>query len=209
MFTWALPKGRLLEPVAALLEASGVPAQQAVQHAGRKLTLALPDGSTLLLVKPADVPIYVAHGVAHLGVVGSDTVEELGLDLYEPLDLGVGVCRLVLAQPHTPRERQGRALRIASKYPRLAQRYVQSQGIAAEIIALSGSVELGAMTGLADQIIDLVETGTTLRDNHLEEVQTIMNVSARLLVQPASYKLERASMATLLQRLEQAVAGTR
>lgn len=212
VLTLALPKGRILAPALALLRAAGVDTG-AVGLAGddRRLMLELPGdgrgGWRVLLVKPSDVPTYVEHGVAALGIAGSDTLLEQEHDLYEPVDLGIGTCRLAVAEPadRPARLRRGMALRVATKYPNLARRHYRSKGISPEIIPLYGSVELGAITGLADQIVDLVESGETLRQNRLVEVETIMHVTSRLIVHPASLKLAPDRVATIIDALRRVV----
>ncbi len=205
--TFALPKGRLLEQALPLLERAGVAITHAVENAGRRLEIVAPDGTRVLLVKPIDVPTYVEYGVADIGIAGRDTLEEQGRDLYEPVDLGIGPCRLVVAEPleRASRLRRTTALRVATKYPRLARKHYLSRGIAPEIIPLLGSVELGAVTGLADQIVDLVESGETLRQNRLTEVETIMHVTGRLVVHPASLKLRAAAVSGVIEALRRVV----
>ena len=206
--TFALPKGRILKQATPLLREAGVDVESAVQNAGRKLTLELPGGHRVLLVKPTDVPTYVEYGVADVGIAGRDTLEEQGRDLYEPVDLGLAPCRLAVAEQadHPTPLRRGASVRVASKYPNLSRRHYASKGIAAEIIPLYGSVELGALTSLADQIVDLVESGETLRQNGLVEVETVMHVTSRLVVHPASLKLKGA-VSTLIEDLRQAVGS--
>lgn len=208
--TFALPKGRILEQVLPLLDAAGLDVTPAVRAAGRKLMLDLPHGNRALLVKPSDVPTYVEHGVADVGVAGSDTLDEQQRDLYEPVDLEVGQCRLCVAAPviRTAR-RDTDTLRVATKYPRLALAHYLAKGIRPEVIPLGGSVELGALTALADEIVDLVESGETLRQNGLREVETIMHVSSRLVVQPASLKLKASSIADLIATMRTATASRR
>ena len=212
VLTLALPKGRILAPALALLRAAGVDTGPVgVADDDRRLMLDLPQGQDgpwrALLVKPSDVPTYVEHGVADLGIAGSDTLLEHAHDLYEPVDLGIGACRLAVAEPldRPARLRRGMELRVATKYPNLARRHYRSKGISPEIIPLYGSVELGAITGLADQIVDLVESGETLRQNRLVEVETIMHVSSRLIVHPASLKLEPDRLAGIIDALRDAV----
>jgi ATP phosphoribosyltransferase len=208
VLTLALPKGRILAPALALLRAAGVDTGQVgVADDDRRLMLELPGGWRALLVKPSDVPTYVEHGVADLGIAGADTLLEQAHDLYEPVDLGIGACRLAVAEPldRPARLRRGMELRVATKYPNLARRHYRSKGISPEIIPLYGSVELGAITGLADQIVDLVESGETLRQNRLVEVETIMHVTSRLIVHPASLKLEPDRLAGIIDALRDAV----
>jgi ATP phosphoribosyltransferase len=205
--TLALPKGRIAEQALPIFERAGIELADAVANAGRRLMIDLPQGGRVLLVKPTDVPTYVEHGVADVGIAGRDTLEEQGRDLYEPVDLGVAACRLVVAQPQErpARLQRGMVLRVATKYPRLTQRHYLERGISPEIIPLYGSVELGAITGLADQIVDLVESGETLRQNRLVEVETIMHVTSRLIVHPASLKLQPEA----ISRLIEAIRGAR
>ncbi|MCH9685608.1 MAG: ATP phosphoribosyltransferase [Deltaproteobacteria bacterium] len=205
--TFALPKGRILGPATALLRSAGVDLGEVGQTKDRRLMFDRPGGGRVLLVKPSDVPTYVEHGVADVGVVGSDTLREQSWDLYEPVDLGLGACRLAVAEARDrpARLRRGMALRVATKYPNLTRRHYRSRGISPEIIPLYGSVELGAITGLADQIVDLVESGETLRQNRLVEVETLMHVTSRLIVHPASLKRQPASVAQLIDALRAAV----
>jgi ATP phosphoribosyltransferase len=214
--TFALPKGRLLDLALPMLDAAGIALTEAVASAGRRLEVVARDGTRVLLVKPIDVPTYVEYGVADIGIAGRDTLEEQGRDLYEPVDLGIGACRLVVAEPVDDHVRPGLAgmparlrrtseLRVATKYPRLARKHYLSRGIAPEIIPLLGSVELGAVTGLADQIVDLVESGETLRQNRLTEVETIMQVTSRLVVHPASLKLRAAEVSRVIEALRRVV----
>src|SRR5690606_16905333 len=149
------------------------------------------------------------HGVADLGVAGYDTLCEEARDLYEPVDLGVGACRLAVAEPadRPVTLRRGMQLRVATKYPRLALRHYRSRGIQPEIIPLAGSVELGPITGLSDQIVDLVESGETLRQNNLRETDTILYVTSRLIVHPASLKLKQGPITALIAALRDAVAA--
>jgi ATP phosphoribosyltransferase len=204
--TFALPKGRILKQLTPLLYAAGIDIAAALDGAGRKLTLDIEGGHRLLLVKPTDVPTYVDYGVADVGVAGRDTLEEQGRDLYEPVDLGIAPCRLAVAEPvdHPVSLHRGTSVRVATKYPNLARRHYASKGIAAEIIPLYGSVELGALTSLADQIVDLVESGETLRQNGLVEVETVLHVTSRLVVHPPSLKLQPA-VSTLIDALREAV----
>ncbi len=211
--TLALPKGRILAQAIPLLRQAGLDltALTTGEH-DRRLLLDLPQGwpggLRVLLVKPVDVPTYVEHGVADLGVAGHDTLCEEARDLYEPVDLGVGACRLAVAEPgdRPVALRRGMALRVATKYPRLARSHYRSRGIQPEIIQLSGSVELGPITGLADQIVDLVESGETLRQNNLREVETILHVTSRLIVHPASLKLKQTAVARVIDAVRAAVA---
>jgi ATP phosphoribosyltransferase len=208
--TFALPKGRILRQALPLLRRVGIDLDAAwTGEHDRRLLFDLPGGARVLLVKPVDVPTYVEHGVADVGVAGSDTLGEEARDLYEPLDLGIGACRLAIAEPaDRPRPlRRGMSLRVATKYPRLALKHYRSKGIQPDIIPLFGSVELGPVTGLSDQIVDLVESGETLRQNNLREVETILYVTSRLIVHPASLKLKQGPITALIAALRDAVAA--
>jgi ATP phosphoribosyltransferase len=205
--TFALPKGRILDQALPLLAAAGLDIAPALDEAGRKLLFELPSGETILLVKPVDVPTYVEHGIADFGIAGLDTLLEQSRDLYEPVDLGIGRCRLAVAEPRDARRglRRGMALRVATKYPRCALRHYRARGIQPDIIPLWGSVELGPITGLADQIVDLVESGETLRQNALVEVETIFEVSSRLIVNAASLRLKQPAVSQTIASLRRAV----
>jgi ATP phosphoribosyltransferase len=205
----ALPKGRILAAAIDLFGRAGYPLAS-VQEETRRLVHDCGPIRALVL-RSGDVPTYVEYGAADIGVAGRDVLEEEERDLYEPLDLRIGACRLVLAEPtERPVDLTSHMhLRVATKYPVLTRRYLEERGVAAEIIKLSGSVELGALTGLADRIVDLVETGETLRQNGLVEVETILEVTSRLVVNPASLKLRGALVAGLIDRLEAAVEERR
>jgi len=188
--TVALPKGRLQDEVLEFFSAAGY--ETSVDET-RKLVFEDTEGRfRFILAKPTDVPTYVEHGAAAIGVAGLDTLREANRDLYEPVGLGIGKCRLVLAGPPEARGqnlRMSTNLRIATKYPRLALDYFQSRGVTAEVIYLNGSIELAPVVGLADLIVDLVQTGRTLRENGLIELETIMESEAVLVVNRASHKL--------------------
>ena len=203
----ALPKGRIAEQAIPLLARAGLDLGPALAAAGRRLRIEADGGPRVLLVKPVDVPTYVEHGIADLGIAGADTLAEEDRDLYEPVDLRIGACRLAIAEPAgRPVDlRPGVEVRVATKYPRLALRHYRARGIQPRIIPLAGSVELAAITGLADQIVDLVESGETLRQNDLREVETILHVTSRLIVHPASLKLERGRVDRVIAAIRRAV----
>ncbi len=205
----ALPKGRMQDDALGLFAAVGYPCDPEAST-GRRLVFSDSSGALrFILAKAADVPIYVEYGAADLGVVGLDVLREGNRDLYEPLGLGFGRCRLVLAGPPEARGRNLRletGVRIASKYPRLAREYLQQRGLAAEIIPLTGSVELAPAVGLADLLIDLVDTGRTLRENGLVELDTIMESQATLVVNRASHRIKYAAVRNILERLAAEVA---
>jgi ATP phosphoribosyltransferase len=206
--TLALPKGRLLDPALELLRELGV---SAVDPESRKLIFKDPGrGLEILLLKPADVPAYVTYGAADLGIVGRDIILEQEPDVYEPLDLGFGFCRLVVAEPRELWERDDPAkwswVRVATKYPRLTEQYFSSRGIQVEIVRLDGSIELAPLVGLAERIVDLVQSGETLRANGLVEVAEITRSTARVIVNRASMKTEYAAVTQLIEDMRSRVA---
>jgi ATP phosphoribosyltransferase len=203
--TIAIPKGRVTKVLAPLLGAAGLDAS-ALAEDDRRLVRESRDGSLrFLLLKPDDVPTYVEYGAADLGVSGRDVLRERRCDLYQPLDLGIGKCRMVVAAkggaklPDVPR--------IATKFPRIATEHYAARGVQAEIIYVGGSVELAPLVGLSDAIVDLVESGATLRENGLAEVETILEVSSVLVANRSLFKLRHSEIQPLLERLRQAVAG--
>ena len=202
--TVALPKGRMQDEVVDLFRRAGC-AISPDAASGRKLVFESDDAMLrFILAKPADVPTYVEYGAADLGVAGEDVLREGGREVYEPLGLGLGKCRLVLAGPPEARTRNLRLepnLRIATKYPRLAREHFQRQGLSVEIIYLSGSIELAPAVGLADLLVDLVQTGSTLRENGLVELETIMTSQATLIVNRASHKLQLRVINEIIVRL--------
>src|SRR6188768_4540025 len=190
MLTVALCKGKLIEPTLTLFAKAGYGAVQPVAHS-RRLLLPCPEiGMTFLIVRPADVPTYVEHGAADIGIVGKDVLMEQDSDVYEPLDLGFGACRIAVAalNGQASRDRLSSKIRVATKYPKVTERYFNQRGMPVEIIKLYGSIELAPLVGLADRIVDLVETGNTLKENGLEIVEVIAESSARLIVNRASYQ---------------------
>jgi len=203
MLTLALPKGRLLDPALELLRELGV---DGVDGESRRLIFEdQPHGLKLLLLKPADIPAYVTYGAADLGIVGKDILAEQAPDVYEPLDLGFGFCRLVVAEPRELWERDDPSkwswVRVATKYARMTEAYFSQKGIQVEIVRLDGSIELAPLVGLADRIVDLVQSGETLRANGLVEVEEIMRSTARLIVNRASMKTEYAAVTRLIREL--------
>jgi ATP phosphoribosyltransferase len=207
--TLALPRGRIMEDLMPLFRRAGVdlsPVDKA--RAGRRLIIPIESaGLRVLIVRDVDVPAYVEGGAADIGIAGRDVLDEQGRDLYEPLDLGVGRCRMVVAEP------EGRSidesahvhLRYATKFPEITRRHLQNRGIVAEIIKLYGSIEIAPLVGLSDRIVDLVSSGETLRQHHLREVETILEVSARLCVGRAAAKLYGNRIDDLVGRLRAAV----
>lgn len=198
----ALAKGRLHDGAVERLARAGI---TVAKDAGRKLLLATSEPwLEILVVKPGDVPVYVESGAADLGVTGSDVLREAEADVLEPLDLHFGQCRLVVAAPEGvpyPNLAHGRTTRVASKYPRLARAHFTKRGRAVEVIEVGGSVEVAPLLGLADWIVDLVDTGATLRANGLTERETILESSAILVANRASQKLKLERHLELMRRL--------
>jgi len=209
--TIAVAKGRMQDDALQLLARVGIRVGQAALKSRR---LAIEDESGVyrfVFVKPSDVPVYVEHGIADCGVVGRDVLLESGADLLQPLDLRIGYCRIAVAVRAGTASPSSGALRVATKYPQIAAAHFGARGVPVEIIQLSGSVELAPVLGLADCIVDLVETGQTLSENGLEIVEEITDSSARLVVNRASYQLKAARVSCLIELLnawlEKEVAG--
>jgi ATP phosphoribosyltransferase len=202
--TIALSKGKLLAGSEALFRRAGLPFPSGE---GRRLVVPI-DGLRFLFVKDADVPTYVEYGVADCGVAGRDVLLEAASDVYEPLDLGFGRCRLVVARPTGSGVDYARSatLRVATKYPRVAAAHFAGRGLSAEVVRLAGSVEIAPGLGLADCILDVVETGRTLEENGLEVMEEVAASSARLIVNRASYHARREAIAQILERLRGAPA---
>lgn len=197
----ALAKGRLLEPSIRVFEALGYALNEA--RDSRKLVIESND-VRFLIAKASDVPVYVEYGAADVGIVGQDALRESGANVYEPMVLGFGVCRLVVAGKPALRDADWRTvagLRVATKYPRCAQRHFAARGLSAEIITLYGSMELAPMVGLADLIVDVVDTGRTLRENGLVELDEIFKSQAALIVNRASHTLRVNEMRQLIDTI--------
>jgi ATP phosphoribosyltransferase len=199
--TFAFPKGRLAGPLAALLAR---PPLAIAPFAGRSLIVDVEEkGLRFLILKDFDVPTYVRRGAADLGVVGSDVLSEMECDLPRPLEFPFGRCRFSLLAPAAaPPPPEGRALRVATKYVRLARDFFDRKGIAADIVPLSGSVELAPRMGLADFVADLVDTGETMRANGLEEVEKICDVAPQLVVNRGALARRRREVFAFVERLE-------
>ena len=203
--TFAVPKGRILDEALPLMARAGLVPEAAFHDKGsRALSFATEDGQIRIIrVRAFDVATFVAHGAAQAGIVGSDVVEEFDYpDLYAPVDLGIGHCRLSLAVPQGTEsaDRTGAShLRVATKYPNITSRFFERHGVQAECIKLNGAMELAPSLGLAGRIVDLVSTGRTLKDNGLVETAEIMPVSARLIANRAAFKTDRR-VAELIER---------
>ncbi|HSF10425.1 MAG TPA: ATP phosphoribosyltransferase [Nitrospirales bacterium] len=209
--TIALSKGKLLDPTLELFRQAGYTGYH-VRADDRRLILEFPEhGHRVLIVRPSDVPAYVEYGAADLGVVGKDVLLEQSPDVYEPVDLNLGVCRLVVARPNGPQlvQRMSSKLRVATKYPMITERFFNQQGLPVELIKLYGSIELAPLVGLADRIVDLVETGNTLKANNLVEDEVIAWSSARLIVNRASLKMKHAVITELIARVKKILSRSR
>lgn len=203
MLNIALPKGRLGDKVYRLFSSIGYDCASLLED-NRKLVFENEaNGVRYLLVKPSDVAIYVEHGAADLGVVGKDTLLETQPDVYELLDLGLGRCNLAVAAKTGWQEDLSLPLRVATKYPRVAKRYYDDQSRQIEIIKLNGSIELAPLLGLSDVIVDIVETGTTLRENNLCVTAQVASSSARLIANKASYQFHTEEIRKICERLRE------
>ncbi|HEY4238701.1 MAG TPA: ATP phosphoribosyltransferase [Kofleriaceae bacterium] len=202
----ALPKGRILDDAAAVFARAGYDLSP-VFGDHRKLVVEC-GALRVLILRNSDIATYVAHGAADVGVAGSDVLDEEGRELFEPLDLQIGRCRMIVAErADAPVDERSLAhLRVATKYPRTTRAYLQKRGVTAEVIELSGAIELGPLTGLCERIVDITQTGETLRQNGLVEVDTVAEVSSRLVVNPARLKLDGDRIGALIDSLERAVA---
>jgi ATP phosphoribosyltransferase len=205
MLVIALCKGRFLDPSLNLLSRAGIRFSDDVASS-RKLIFQSDDKRfRAVLVKPADVPTYVEYGAADIGIAGRDVIMESRADVLQPLDLNFGYCRIAVAGPAEHRtSTTNPTVRVATKYPRITLDYFNARGIPVEIIPLSGSIELAPLIGLADRIVDLVETGRTLKENGLAVLEVIAESSAKLLINRAGYQTKRAEVLTLIQSLEKA-----
>jgi len=203
-FTIAIAKGRLQDDCFELFKRTGI---EVSAEALDSRKLFIEDESRefrFILVKPADVPVYVEHGVADSGICGSDVLMESTADVHQPLDLEFGRCTMVVAGKAEAASRRYDPLataRVATKYPRVTADYFQQRGVPVELIVLSGSVELAPVLGLSEHIVDLVQTGRTLRENGLAVLDEIAEISARLIVNRASYHLKRPDVSALIERL--------
>lgn len=204
MLTIALAKGRLAEKAIDLLEQCGI-AVDSLREDNRKLVIQDEAGDVrFILVKPADVPVYVYRGVADMGVAGKDTLLEAGLPLYEMLDLKFADCNICVAG-YADRQKKhlGALTRVATKYPRIAKLYYEQKGEDIEIIKLNGSIELAPILDLSDVIVDIVESGATLRENGLTVLETVCSVSARLVVNQVSLKTKSEQISSLIDKMKE------
>jgi ATP phosphoribosyltransferase len=204
MLTIALSKGRILDDTLPLLAEAGIVPTENPEKSRKLIIPTTQDDVQLLIVRATDVPTYVEHGAADIGVAGKDVLLEYGGQLYEPLDLQIAKCKLMTAGKVGAPEPKGR-LRVATKFVNVAKRYYAEQGRQVEVIKLYGSMELAPLVGLADKIIDVVDTGNTLRANGLEAQELIATISSRLVVNKASMKMQHARIQALIDTLRDAV----
>jgi ATP phosphoribosyltransferase len=201
----ALPKGRIQEEAAAVFARAGHDLSPVFADT-RKLVLDC-GLFRVLVLRNSDIATYVSRGAADIGIAGSDVLDEEGRELYEPLDLGIGRCRMIVAERADARvdSRTQAHIRVATKYPNITRGYLVRHGLTAEVIKLSGAIELGPLTGLCERIVDITQTGETLRQNGLVEVDTVCQVSSKLVVNPARLKLDGDRLGALIDALERAV----
>ena len=207
--TFALPKGRIMQDSMELFAQIGITCPE-MNEKSRKLVFENPEQKfRFMAVRATDVPTYVEYGCADLGVVGKDTLLEQGKNLYEPLDLKFGYCRLVVAEPKELQKSDNPLnwsnIRVATKYPNITERYFASKGIQVELIKLYGSIELAPLVGLSERIVDLVSTGGTLKANDMVEVETIAEVTTRLIVNRASLKTKHQRISKIIDDLEKVI----
>ena len=212
MITFALSKGRILDESLPLLAAAGIVLAEHPESSRKLIVGTSRADLRIVLVRASDVPTYVQYGGADLGVVGLDTlIEHGGEGLYRPLDLGIAKCRMSVAAPldfdYARAARQGSRIRVATKFTQIARDHFADKGVHVDLIKLYGSMELAPLTGLADAIVDLVASGSTLKANALAEVEVIMQISARLVVNKAALKLNRVQIRALVNALAAAVAA--
>ena len=201
----ALPKGRLGEKVYGLLKNAGFSCPE-LEESSRKLVFEnAQKGVRYFWVKPSDVAIYVERGAADIGVAGKDILLEYKPDVYELLDLDIGKCRMAVAGPKGFRDSAGATLRVATKFPEIAQNYYNEKCRDIDIIKLNGSIELAPILGLSDVIVDIVETGTTLKENDLKVLTEFLPISARFIANKASYTFKKQALTTLLEKLQEVI----
>ncbi len=212
MITLALSKGRIFDETLPLLKAAGIEVLEDPETSRKLILPTNQAGVRVVLVRATDVPTYVEHGGADLGVTGKDTlIEHGGQGLYQPLDLKIAKCRMSVAvradYDYASAVRSGSRLKVATKYTSIAREFFAQKGVHVDLIKLYGSMELAPLTGLADAIVDLVSTGSTLKANHLIEVERIMDISSRLVVNQASLKLKQAPIRAIVEAFAGAVAA--
>jgi ATP phosphoribosyltransferase len=207
--TIAIPKGRILQESVDLFGKIGIDCDELLSDTRKLVFENAGQRMRYMIVRATDVPTYVEYGCADLGIVGKDTLMEQEKDLYEPLDLKFGYCRLMVAEPaglaNDDDPSRWSNIRIATKYPNITEKYFAAKGVQVEVIKLYGSIELAPLVGLSERIVDLVSTGETLRQNGLVEVETIAHITTRLIVNRASLKTRHKRITEIIEGLEQHV----
>ena len=208
--TIAIPKGRNLKPSVELFKSIGLDGSPILEDTRRLLFDLSRENVKFLVIRDTDIPTYVEYGAADIGVSGKDVLTEQGRDIYEPLDLKFGFCRMVLAEPKELRAEDDPSkwthIRVATKFPRITENYFRSKGIQVEIVKLYGSIELAPIVGLSERIVDLVSSGQTLKENGLVEVEEIMKITARLIVNRASLKTKYERINNVIEELRSIIS---
>ncbi len=207
MLNIALPKGRLGEKVYKIFEEAGYECPSVLSNSRKLIFENEKMGVRYFWVKPSDVAIYVERGAADIGVAGKDIIEEYSPDVYELLDLNMGKCRMAVAAPKSFKDDPNRTLRAATKFKNIASKYYASQSRDIDIIELNGSIEIAPILGLSDVIVDIVETGTTLKENDLEVIADIMRISARLISNQTSFRFKNAEIAALRKAVAEVISS--
>lgn len=206
MLKVAMPKGRINKPAVKLLRAAGIPIPEDFDDS-RRLIIPLPEANMeFIMAKPVDVPTYVEYGVADVGIVGKDVLMEESRNVYELLDLNVARCRMAVIG--LPDWQPVLNPRVATKYPNVASQYFRERGQQVEVIKLNGSIELAPLIGLADRIVDMVETGQTIRENGLVELETIFEITSRLIANRVSFRMKNDTIQAICDRLQEVIAAT-
>ncbi|TWJ33344.1 ATP phosphoribosyltransferase [Geobacter argillaceus] len=207
--TIAIPKGRILDESVALFKKIGIDCDELLSNSRKLIFENVAQRMRYMIVRATDVPTYVEYGAADLGIVGKDTLLEQEKDVYEPLDLKFGYCRMMVAEPAGLAKDDDPSrwsnIRIATKYPNITEKYFAGKGVQVEIIKLYGSIELAPLVGLSERIVDLVSTGETLKQNGLVEVETIAEITTRLIVNRASLKTKHQRITEIIKGLEKQV----
>ncbi|PIE39268.1 MAG: ATP phosphoribosyltransferase [Gammaproteobacteria bacterium] len=207
VLTLALTKGRILQETLPLLAAAGIAPLEDIAKSRKLIFATTRDDVQMVILRGSDVPTYVRHGVADVGVVGKDVLLEQGADgLYEPLDLGIARCKLMTAGPAARPHKNAQRLTVATKFTAVARRYYAARGVQANIIKLYGAMELAPLMGLADEIVDIVDTGNTLKANGMVPYEEIANISSRLIVNKASMRARSSQINALLEAVSAALS---
>ena len=208
--TIAIPKGRNLKPSIEIFKSIGFNASPMIEDTRRLLFELSRENVKFLVIRDTDIPTYVEYGAADIGVSGKDVLTEQGRDIYEPLDLKFGFCRMVLAEPKELRAEDDPSkwthIRVATKFPKITENYFRNKGIQVEIVKLYGSIELAPIVGLSERIVDLVSSGQTLKENGLVEVEEIMKITARLIVNRASLKTKYERINNIIEELRSIIS---